>query len=263
MKMRYFLGILVVILMCSACTRAEPQPTYAPSTTTVPTAATTIAPTEPPETQTDTPLTAPAEVTTEPPVVFAPYLTKISRADFPIYRGPGYDTGLTRYVETAGTFTIVEETQDDRGNLWGRLKSGAGWVDLTRLAMEEARGPVVCLEPIDDYLLMHGDYKTCSIAFDPYGRLIMFKANTTVTQVEIFSLLFAETTEESEPLYTQDVWEEGTLLLLEASFPGDMSAYGIRVTDSDGVTYRYVLWENLSGEGEPFWLNTYAPELHS
>lgn len=200
--------------------------------------------------------------TTEPPIEPArtlPYLVTVPRADFPFHQGPGYHTPQTGRVELAGVYTIVEEAYDDSGNLWGKLKSGAGWLDLTRLKKEETDGPVISMSSMAELLSGGGDYIYCPIAFDQYARKIYLKANVPLTNVEIFPLNVFEEQIEQPTVYTVASWGAGEFLLLEASFPGDFSAYGIRVTDSDGVIYRYSIWENLSGEGEPFSLNTYAP----
>lgn len=61
---------------------------------------------------------------------FQPYLVYISDPDYPIYKGPGYEYACVGTVEIAAQYTIVEERYDSWGNLWGRLKSGAGWIAL-------------------------------------------------------------------------------------------------------------------------------------
>lgn len=61
---------------------------------------------------------------------FQPYLVYISNPDYPIYKGPGYEYACVGTVEIAAQYTIVEERYDSWGNLWGRLKSGAGWIAL-------------------------------------------------------------------------------------------------------------------------------------
>ena len=62
---------------------------------------------------------------------FQPYLVYISNPDYPIYKGPGYEYACVGTVEIAAQYTIVEERYDSWGNLWGRLKSGAGWIALS------------------------------------------------------------------------------------------------------------------------------------
>jgi hypothetical protein len=64
-----------------------------------------------------------------------PYTTSLKATD-DIYDGPGYDYGYLKEVGEDGVYTIVEERIGDDGFLWGRLKSGAGWVRLTDAPME-------------------------------------------------------------------------------------------------------------------------------
>lgn len=54
-------------------------------------------------------------------------------ADTEIYQGPGYAYGYARDVGKDGVYTIVEEAVCEDGWLWGRLKSGVGWVMLRRV----------------------------------------------------------------------------------------------------------------------------------
>ena len=61
---------------------------------------------------------------------FEPYLMKIERG-LSIFDGPGYEYQPYKGIQETGTYTIVEEFYDKKANTtWGRLKSGAGWVDL-------------------------------------------------------------------------------------------------------------------------------------
>lgn len=255
--MRYiFITVLTLILLASLSGCGNSLPDGQTETTTQPsTTQATIQETEAPVPETTVP---PTEPPTEPARPL-PYLVTVPRADFPFHQGPGYHTPQTGCVELAGVYTIVEEAYDDSGNLWGKLKSGAGWLDLTRLKKEETDGPVISMSSMAELIASGDDYIYCPIAFDQYARKIYLKANVPLTNVEIFPLNVFEEQIEQPTVYTVASWGAGEFLLLEASFPGDFSAYGIRVTDSDGVIYRYSIWENLSGEGAPFTLGSYTP----
>lgn len=91
----------------------EPQETESPETT---------APTEP----------EPTEKITEAPTTPSrfPYIVQVDDANTPIYSGPGYHYSYEGTVKIAARYTIMEEKWDSYGNLWGRLKSGAGWIVL-------------------------------------------------------------------------------------------------------------------------------------
>ena len=59
------------------------------------------------------------------------YIAKIKDANCPIYSTPSYNGGYVGTVQEAGSYTIVQETCDEYGRLWGKLKSGLGWVCLS------------------------------------------------------------------------------------------------------------------------------------
>lgn len=63
------------------------------------------------------------------PTNSVPYITNIA-GSVGIYQKPDWNSGFVQYVGASGLYTIVEEAYDSQGNLWGRLKSGAGWVIL-------------------------------------------------------------------------------------------------------------------------------------
>ena len=56
-----------------------------------------------------------------------PFLVRISTNKLPIRTGPGKDYTKTGKTTGIGIFTIVEVK-----NNWGRLKSGAGWINLSK-----------------------------------------------------------------------------------------------------------------------------------
>lgn len=58
-----------------------------------------------------------------------PYTMELP-ASAEIYYGPSRDSGYARSVALTAIYTIVDEAWDSNGNLWGKLKSGAGWVIL-------------------------------------------------------------------------------------------------------------------------------------
>lgn len=74
------------------------------------------------------------EVFTEP-MNEVPYLLTIATNNHNIYTQPTYNSSVVRGIEK-GIFTIVEEQHDTLGNLWGRLKSGLGWVCVTDINAE-------------------------------------------------------------------------------------------------------------------------------
>ena len=59
-----------------------------------------------------------------------PYMVKITADCLNIYKGAGTDTAVTGTIEDHGVYSIVEERSGKDASLWGRLKSGAGWILL-------------------------------------------------------------------------------------------------------------------------------------
>jgi hypothetical protein len=203
------------------------------------------------------------ETSSEHVDAFEPYVTKISRADFPIYKGVGYETGFASYVKKASAYTIIEEAEDDFGNLWGRLKSGAGWIDLTRLEKEEARGPVLTLLTLTDQVLNNGNFLHCPASTEEFATQILLKANVELVRIEFYPTYIGDDNSlfEEPTTYTQLNCRANTFLLVDVSFPGDLSEYGIRAIDKDGFVHRYSIYSNLSGEGDDYMMYSYAPQV--
>ena len=210
---------------------------------------------------TDTTSESSTETSNEPVDTFEPYVAKISRADFPIYKGIGYETGFAAYVKKASAYTIVEEAEDEFGNLWGRLKSGAGGIDLTQLEKEEARGPVLTLLTLTDQVLNSGNYLHCPASTEEYVAQILLKTNIELARIEFYPTYIGDdnTLFEEPTAYTQLNCPANKFLLVDIYLPGDLSEYGIRAIDKDGFVYRFSIYSNLSGEGDPYVMCTYAP----
>ena len=206
-----------------------------PTETTAPTQAPTEAPTEPSE---EVPTTAPAETETEDDGL--PYLLKIDHADQSIYEGPGYDYVFVGTVQERGTYTIVEEVWDYEGNLWGKLKSGVGWVDLSEIRSPEYANALISANYADDNLLLHGDYHYFPGDNSEYRIPIAIRAYGKLRNVELCAYDFAgDDFVMGEAFFTLTEMDEEMPLVAELSFPGDMSMYGIRFVDEDGVTHTY------------------------
>lgn len=62
-----------------------------------------------------------------------PYTVRILVDDLNIRKGPGTNYDKTgKSIDDRGVYTIVEEAAGEKGaKLWGKLKSGAGWIALT------------------------------------------------------------------------------------------------------------------------------------
>ncbi len=59
-----------------------------------------------------------------------PHLVKVTADCLYIRKGAGTNTAKVGKITDRGVYTIVEERQGSGASLWGRLKSGAGWISL-------------------------------------------------------------------------------------------------------------------------------------
>ena len=64
------------------------------------------------------------------PVSSVPYQVRITAIDLRIRKGPGTNTAIVQNAIKPGVYTIVSEATGQGATLWGKLKSGAGWVSL-------------------------------------------------------------------------------------------------------------------------------------
>lgn len=212
---------LALCMMLCACA-GVPAETTAPPQTTTP--ETTV-----PET------TAPAESAAVPPIT-----VRIDDPDTLIYAGPGFLSEALELVGEAGVYTIVEEAVDTDGNVWGRLKSGAGWICLT----EPPRAPIYADYASEDFNAYHAywsdetDYIT-SIGFTPAERL-------TDVKFGLLDWFETESWQMSEELYTMDELTPDRCFLAQVVFWGDMTTYGISFTDADGAQRHFAV--SISGK---------------
>lgn len=63
------------------------------------------------------------------PTSGTPYLVRVTITDLRIRSGPGTNYASRGYIKP-GVYTITEESLGQGAALWGKLKSGAGWIAL-------------------------------------------------------------------------------------------------------------------------------------
>ena len=225
--MKRLICILLALVLCGCA--AGPAETTAPAETTLP-----------PETASTSASSVPE--TTVPPMTTGP-LTHTVRIDDPdtcIYAGPAFTAEVTALVDEAGVYTIVEEATDADGNIWGRLKSGIGWVCLT----EPALAPIYADYAPESFNAYHAywsdetDYIT-SIGFPPAEKL-------TNVRFGLLDWFETESWQMSEELYTIDEIDPDRPFLAQVVFWGDMTTYGISFTDADGAERHFAL--SISGK---------------
>ncbi len=172
------------------------------------------------------------------------YIVRIERANFPIYDGPSYDNFQVGTIGTAGAFTIVDQVQDDEGNHWGKLKSGAGWVDLSLIEQEKNSELVVTASWMDTSVLGDQKFYYCDADESPFAKPIVFYTNQTLTDVSFFSLFMNEFFEKGEEYYHMDTWEADALFVADVYFAGDFTMYGLSFKDSSGTEHIYYATES-------------------
>lgn len=190
-----------------------------------------------------------------PAVVFreTPYTVHIP-AWVSIFDGPGYDYVYRKLVNENGVYTIVEEAPDEEGNLWGRLKSGAGWVDLTYLSRADNLPALISFA--DDQLLKSGEYIFRQPDAGEYSVKIAVRANELLRDVCFTSLTLKEEFWETDRvLYSAKYMQSWRPLVIEVTFRGDMTTFGFDFTDEAGVDRHYLI--NISGRNGQLYAEEY------
>lgn len=255
-----FALILSALTACASPTSQSPEessPTEPSQTQPETSAATTVPATTVPET-TIPETTADTTPVTQPSLGTVPYLFTVEQAGYPIYDGPGYDCKLVSAVDLPGVYTIVEEAWDDDGELWGRLKSGVGWINLTDNGNAETLVSCVLADYASEYMLSHASYLEFTASEAEYAVAVAFRAEGTVTDFNLLSVSLDDsgyTTGGS--VYTLDALTQDQPLVAWLDFPGDMSAWAISYVDSTGAKqYRLITMSLKDGSLE---VNNFYP----
>ena len=188
-------------------------------------------------------------------VAALPYVQQVENADTPVFSGPGYDHFMVQTVHEAGVYTIVEEMPDGEGALWGRLQSGAGWIDLTSVLAWNAAPTPVTAALADDQLLPADCYRY--VAEENDGTvLLLFHAHEALTNVRVESLTpngVAYMPEQT--LYTLPLLTPEKPLVIGVVYYGDMTAYGLSFTDATGTERHFAA--DMSGRNGMLLLEEY------
>lgn len=198
-----------------------------------------------------------AAQTTDPSIETAPsttfYSRYIWRMDFPVHENPNYDYAPTGTIGIEGDYNIVQEQFDDEDNLWGKLESGAGWIDLTLLQAEQMLRPAVTIGYANHQNLTDPYY--CEVDTSKYAVGIALHAHEMLTDISMFRLEVGETYTPGATFFEIPAWVPGRALVAQVSFPEDFSAYGLRFTDSQGQTHTYMIAE--SGRNGAVYMSEY------
>lgn len=172
-----------------------------------------------------------------------PYLVRVDRFEQAVFQGPGFDYGLVDMLVKRGEYTIVEESVDYEGNLWGKLKSGIGWLNLTQMRSVEYQSALLTVNHADDAAL-RGEHYAYSTGRE-YCIPVLIRAYGKLRDVTIFELVFSDGYCPGADLFTLPEMTESVPLVAELDFPGDFSMYGIRFTDETGDTHVYSVYCSL------------------
>ncbi len=266
MKYKYKVAalLLVMILLTGCAAKSDPAPTFTlppvPVTTDPPE---TVAPTTPPETQPTEPAATqptepPTEATlpetepeTEPEKAPSPtglYLVRVPDGGWPIHSAPGYDSPCTGSIDSAGTFTIMEEAYAE-GGVWGRLKSGVGWINVSELQKQYLKTPLLTVDHATNAFVSDGEYECIYADNTEYTFPFVFTAGKELRNVQLWETVFEDMgNTPTHCVGTISVLKPERPLLVWGSFPTDFSAYYITFEDTDGRTYStYVYMSGLDG----------------
>lgn len=254
------LCLLLGLCACGGETEAPAgTPAPAPTQLPLPTPETGTEPT-PEGTVGPTPEAAPSP-TEEPSPTPAPeqaYIEVLRNPAQGIYEGPSYDYGKVGIILSATGYTIMEEQSDDEGNLWGRLKSGIGWVDLTSARAFEGTPPLLTANFADMNRVGSSYREFYPLEDADYSILMDIRVTAPVTDIELMMLEPFEytVTESYGGIESLDTMEP---LLTELIFWGDFTTYGVSLTDEQGAQHLFAI--TMSGRnGE---LVVYEPDLNS
>lgn len=241
--MKKIVALFAVLLMLSGCSRL-PAPTMPPVTTQATTEAITQAATEV-TTEATTEVTAEVatEATTEAttvattvatePVVTGMYVERVKDPNCEIFAQPDYDSRFVRAVGGPGAFTIMEEKWDYEGNLWGRLKSGLGWINLSENRSSAKRELPITIGLAGEQWSAKGNCIDIQVDWD-YSIKVLFYPMETITDVKLYPHNCMYDAPQEAPVFETDVLTSENPLVAEISFPGDMSSYLIVFTDASG-----------------------------
>lgn len=229
--MKKLISIILALLLCG-CAAVEEGATTDPTTAAPTTTATTEPTAEPATDPTTEPETDPTEAAS------LPYLLKIASRDEKIYSAPAYQGDLVGYVEEAGTYTIVEE-HTENGIIWGRLKSGAGWVNVTDIRKNT-----------DLYISVGEGGRDALGTKTEYALSIRVTAYREITDVKLYPDSLGDSFEDGPAVYTAQKLKPGEAITAYMEFPGDMSVWVVSFT-CDGERHAYGIM--LSGlDGSPY-----------
>lgn len=169
-----------------------------------------------------------------------PYTVKLTDPGMKIYEYPDFQANLGSMdtIGQTGVYTIVEEATDDAGNLWGKLKSGAGWICLHNAQNFPVSARLAEQDTVFQY---HYDCQE-----KEYVTSIAMTANEDVYEFRFQKLAWnGDALQIQQELATAELFYKDCVFLGDVVFHGDMTVYGFSFVDQAGNTRYFAL--SLSG----------------
>lgn len=167
-----------------------------------------------------------------------PYTIRV-KAPFNIFAEPGYDYTIVDTVWEKGLFTITEEKEDEEGNLWGKLKSGLGWIDLTRVETESKLPVRAGLIEKNE---LPKDYQEVILDDSEYMVRLAFIANENLKDLRFTSIYLSDDGIVDDTLHTFKELKEGQMFVAGVVFTGDFTTFGLEFVDVNGDTQYYAAY---------------------
>lgn len=196
----------------------------------------TVAPTEAAEEST---ATKPVDITSSASREFL----KVRNRDELIFDTPTYDGRFVDTVRVAGSYTIVAKLEDPEGNLWGLLKSGVGWINISSASANNAAnliisGAELTYTPSEEEVREYGT-KT------DYTTPVIIHCYDQIENIRIYRLTHdGSNLVQDELLYTVPELLPEWPLIVHLEFAGSMSMFGISFLDVNGTEHHYSIQQN-------------------
>lgn len=161
-----------------------------------------------------------------------------------IFDNAGFDALYRKNIGKDGVYTIVETVFDDENNLWGRLKSGAGWVNITQMEYQKTLPAVIAF--LDEDILNEDKYLFCPADASEYSVKVALYPRNAIRNVRFFSLQPGDAFwKKDRILYENALIRSDLPLVVEVTFWGDMTTFGLDFTDEYGLERHYLI--SISG----------------
>ncbi len=253
MKRKYIIVFLTILLLilCTGCHKNQNASDLTMPTpeSSIPTLESSI-PTESTEhvTQEDAPVISPTTTPTATEPTAPESEEIVPPADdtytlslpgyIPIFDEPSYDGCFVRTIGEDGVYTIIEEHTDSEGYIWGKLKSGVGYISLSEL---EANLPIMA--GLGNEKMLQNPHHLVIVDDAGYMEYLVFEATQTITDVRL-TMLLPEVGGyiEDSLLETLPEMQPGKSLIAGVVFYGDFTTYGLSFTDESGNQRHFAVY---------------------